>query len=77
MTTNDHFVYTPASTDVSIRWKQLYGYVPPSEDPVYQRKWAEFRALAIKGIELEDHLKQEVKKSILRYLRNFRLVTTA
>ena len=35
------------------------------------------KALAIKGIELENHLKQEVKKSILRYLRNFRLVTTA
>lgn len=35
------------------------------------------KALAIKGIELEDHLKQEVKTSILRYLRNFRLVTTA
>lgn len=27
-----------------------------------------------KGIDLNDHLKQEVKQSILRYLRNFRLV---
>jgi hypothetical protein len=35
------------------------------------------KALAGKGIELEVHLKLEVKKSILRYLRNFRLVTTA
>lgn len=32
------------------------------------------RALASKGIELEQHLKQQVKQSILRYLRNFRLV---
>jgi tagatose-1,6-bisphosphate aldolase non-catalytic subunit AgaZ/GatZ len=31
-------------------------------------------ALTRKGIELEQHLKQEVKQSILRYLRNFRLV---
>lgn len=30
--------------------------------------------LAHKGIELEQHLKQQVKQSILRYLRNFRLV---
>ena len=30
--------------------------------------------LARKGIELEQHLKQQVKQSILRYLRNFRLV---
>jgi tagatose-1,6-bisphosphate aldolase non-catalytic subunit AgaZ/GatZ len=31
-------------------------------------------ALVRKGIELEQHLKLEVKQSILRYLRNFRLV---
>jgi tagatose-1,6-bisphosphate aldolase non-catalytic subunit AgaZ/GatZ len=32
--------------------------------------------LARKGIDLELHLKQHVKQSILRYLRNFRLVRT-
>jgi len=32
------------------------------------------RELAHKGIELERHLKQQVKQSIMRYLRNFRLV---
>lgn len=32
------------------------------------------RGLAHKGIELEQHLKQQVKQSILRYLRHFRLV---
>jgi tagatose-1,6-bisphosphate aldolase non-catalytic subunit AgaZ/GatZ len=31
-------------------------------------------ALARKGIDLEDHLKQQVKQSIARYLRNFRLL---
>jgi tagatose-1,6-bisphosphate aldolase non-catalytic subunit AgaZ/GatZ len=30
--------------------------------------------LAEKGIDLEDHLKQKVKQSIMRYLRNFSLV---
>ncbi len=30
-----------------------------------------------KGIDLNDYLKQEVKQSILRYLRNFRLVRSA
>ncbi|MEK7383277.1 MAG: tagatose-6-phosphate kinase, partial [Elusimicrobiota bacterium] len=35
------------------------------------------KELARKGIELERHLKQEVKKSILRYLRNFRLVRSS
>jgi hypothetical protein len=32
------------------------------------------KALAHKGIKLEEYLKQEVKQNILRYLRNFRLV---
>jgi len=32
------------------------------------------RELARKGIHLEDHLKQQVKQSIFRYLKNFRLV---
>jgi hypothetical protein len=35
------------------------------------------RALAPKGIDLEAHLKLAVKSSILRYMRNFRLVTTS
>jgi len=35
------------------------------------------RALQAKGIVLEDHLKQQVKNNILRYLRNFRMVETA
>lgn len=30
--------------------------------------------LKLKGIDLDHHLKEEVKNSILRYLRNFRLV---
>lgn len=36
-----------------------------------------YRALAHKGIDLEQYLKQQVKQSILRYLRNFRLVRSA
>ena len=32
------------------------------------------RALASKGINLDQYLRQQVKNSILRYLRNFRLV---
>jgi tagatose-1,6-bisphosphate aldolase non-catalytic subunit AgaZ/GatZ len=33
--------------------------------------------LARKGIDLDEHLKQQVKQSILRYLTNFRLVRSA
>ena len=25
------YIYTPSSTDITIRWRKLYGYVPASE----------------------------------------------
>lgn len=45
------YVYTPASTDITIRWRTIYGWVPPSEQAAYQKKWANFRALAAQGVE--------------------------
>jgi hypothetical protein len=48
---NNEYVYTPASTDITIRWRVIYGWVPPSEQAVYQKKWANFRNLAAQGTE--------------------------
>jgi hypothetical protein len=48
---NDDYVYTPASTDITIRWRVLHGWVPPSEQVAYQKKWSNFRALSAKGAE--------------------------
>ena len=39
------FIYTPASTDITARWRKLYGYVPASDQEVYKKKWADFKAL--------------------------------
>lgn len=47
----DEFVYTPATTDITIRWRRLYNWTPPSEDPAQQRKWAAFRAQMSRGVE--------------------------
>jgi hypothetical protein len=51
MTMGDHFIYTPSTTDVTIRWRAAHGWVPPTEDPAYQKKWAEFRLKCAQGIE--------------------------
>ncbi len=48
-------------------------YVFSNQDCIELKKSAA-KALLKKGIDLEIQLKDEVKKSILRYLRNFRLV---
>lgn len=47
----DFYVYTPATTDVTIRWKTLYGWIPPTQDQKYQKKWANFRKITAAGIE--------------------------
>ena len=45
------YIYTPSSTDITIRWRKIYGYVPASEQKKYQNKWAEFRALTARTLE--------------------------
>ena len=46
----DYFIYTPATTDVTIRWK-LKGWIPPTQDPAFQKKWSNFRKISAAGIE--------------------------
>ena len=45
------YIYTPSSTDITLRWKKQYGYVPASEQEVYKKKWAEFRATFARTLE--------------------------
>lgn len=51
MTAGDHYIYTPSTTDVTIRWRAKYGWIPPTENPEYQQKWADFRMKCAQGIE--------------------------
>jgi hypothetical protein len=64
VTKSSEFIWTGATTDITIRWKLLYGWIPPSENPEIQKKWAEVRTLSIKGIEsLKDFNKIKVKEN--------------
>ena len=49
-----NYIYTPSSTDITIRWRKVYGYVPASEQAKYQKKWADFRALTLKTLDDVD-----------------------
>jgi hypothetical protein len=58
----DIYIYTPATTNITIRWK-AHGWIPPTEDPEFQRKWAEFRSKTAAGIEalmLQSNLSEEI-----------------
>ena len=49
-----NYICTPSSTDITIRWRKVYGYVPASEQAKYQKKWADFRALSLKTLDDVD-----------------------
>ena len=55
----------------------IAGHYVFSKPEVKELKIEAAKELERKGIHLEEYLKQQVKKSILRYLRNFRLVRAA
>lgn len=55
----------------------IAGHYVFSKPEVKELKIEASKKLECKGILLEDYLKQHVKQSILRYLRNFRLVRAA
>jgi hypothetical protein len=44
-------IYLPSGTDITIRWKKMYGYIPASEMPEIQQKWKEWKEKLAKGIE--------------------------
>lgn len=55
----------------------IAGHYVFSKPECVELKTEASRTLALKGIELDQFLKGQVKQSILRYLRNFRLVRPA
>ena len=53
-------IYTPTGTDVTERWRKLYGWVPPSELAEYQRKWKYYQELPLR--KLDDRAKEEFER---------------
>jgi len=51
MNPKNEYIYTPSSTDITVRWRKLYGYVPASEQARYIKKWADFRAVTSKTLD--------------------------
>ena len=60
MSMGDHYIYTPSTTDVTIRWRANYNWTPPSENPQFIKKWADFRMRCAQGIE------QNVDRNMIR-----------
>jgi hypothetical protein len=44
------YIWTAAGTNIEVRFRKL-GWVPPSEDPKYIKKWADWRALLARTVD--------------------------
>jgi hypothetical protein len=47
----NNYVYTKAGTDITVRWKKMYGYKPASEQAQYIKKWADFREMCARTLD--------------------------
>jgi hypothetical protein len=50
MKKND-YIYSKAGTDITVRWKKLYNYVPASEQAQYIKKWSDFREMCARTLD--------------------------
>lgn len=52
------YVWTPAGTDITIRWRML-GWVPPSEQAIYREKWKYYQELPMRKLDQAGRQKYE------------------
>lgn len=50
MKIESEYLYTRAGTCITERWKKL-GWIPPSQNPVIQAKWAYYQSLPTRSLE--------------------------
>ena len=62
------FIYTPIGTDITVRWRKA-GWIPPSEQPEIQAKWALFREAGLRKLEGQTEPKPEKKTVEIRRVR--------
>ena len=56
------YIYSKAGTDITVRWKKMYGYVPASAQAKYIKKWADFREKCAKTL---DDIQPEFSKEVV------------
>ena len=62
------FIYTPIGTDITVRWRKA-GWIPPSEQPEIQAKWALFREAGLRKLEGQTEPRPEKKTVEIRRVR--------
>lgn len=45
------YVWTSSGTDITIRWRNQYGWTPPSELQEYRDKWKYYQELPLRSLD--------------------------
>ena len=45
------YIWTAAGTDITTRWRNQYGWTPPSEQQEYRDKWKYFQNLPLRALD--------------------------
>jgi hypothetical protein len=58
------YIWTSAGTDITIRWRNQYGWTPPSELQQYRDKWKYWQELPLRA--LDDSAKELYEQALKR-----------
>jgi hypothetical protein len=47
------YIWTQSGTDITIRWRAQYGWIPPSEQQEYRDKWKYWQNLPLRSLDAE------------------------
>ena len=47
------YIWTSAGTDITLRWRTQYGWVPPSEQQEYKDKWKYWQNLPMRSLDAD------------------------
>ena len=53
---NNEYIWTASGTDITVRWKNQFNWIPPSEQQEYKDKWKYYQNLPLRN--LDDHAKE-------------------
>ena len=48
---NNEYIWTKPGTDITIRWRNQYNWIPPSELQEYRDKWKYYQELPLRNLD--------------------------
>lgn len=61
---SNEYIWTNASTPIDLRWRRLYGWIPPSETAEGQEKFRKFKEMTVR--EITDIAVEQTKKTMTK-----------